>query len=200
MPLQGGSKRRPCRGLRSSPTRTHSAGVEHARTERRSVMLIDRESWGSLKHSLDLTRRKLDASDIRPNAQMCQLLILGEDHRMALHPGVDPLALCRAVWRTYGCNRREGGSTIAMQLVRVLTGRFERSWHRKVDEMALAILTTRLVSRAELPAVYLSVGYYGWCQWQTKTRHSWQTKIQQFWREFVAPGSVPGCWPRWSCG
>ena len=26
----------------------------------------------------------------------------------------------------------------------------------------------------------------------------WQTKIQQFWREFVAPGSVLGCWTRWS--
>ena len=94
--------------------------------------------------------------------QMCRLLILGEDHRLAWHPGVDPLALCRAAWRTYGRGRREGGSTVAMQLVRVLTGRFGRSWRRKADEMALAILVTRHVPRAELPALYLSVGYYGW--------------------------------------
>ena len=94
--------------------------------------------------------------------QMCRLLILGEDRRLAWHPGVDPLALCRAAWRTYGCGRREGGSTVAMQLVRVLTGRFDRSWRRKIDEMALAILVTRHVSRVELPALYLSVGYYGW--------------------------------------
>lgn len=93
---------------------------------------------------------------------MCRLLILGEDHRLAWHPGVDPLALCRAAWRTYGRGRREGGSTVAMQLVRVLTGRFDRNWRRKADELAFAILVTRHVPRSELPALYLSVGYYGW--------------------------------------
>ena len=49
-----------------------------------------------------------------------------------------------------------------MQLVRVLTDRFDRSWRRKVDEMALAILVTSHVPKAELLALYLSVGYYGW--------------------------------------
>ena len=111
---------------------------------------------------MDLARRELNASQIRPNMQMCRLLILGEDHRLAWHPGVDPLALCRAAWRTYGRGRREGGSTVAMQLVRVLTGKFDRAWRRKADEMALALLVTRHVPRVELPALYLSVGYYGW--------------------------------------
>ena len=50
---------------------------------------------------------------------------------------------------------------MAMQLVRVLTGRFERSWRRKIDEMVLAVLLTRHVPSNELPALYLSVGYYG---------------------------------------
>lgn len=124
--------------------------------------MADSESWRLLRHSVDLARRELRLSEIRPNRQMCRLLVLGEDHRIAWHPGVDPLALCRAAWRTYGHGRREGGSTVAMQFVRVLTGRFERSWRRKVNEIALAILVTRYVSRAELPALYLSVGYFGW--------------------------------------
>ena len=124
--------------------------------------MANRENWRILRQSVDLARRELDASEIRPNIQMCRLLILGEDHRLAWHPGVDPLALCRAAWRTYGLGRREGGSTVAMQLVRVLTGRFDRSWRRKADEIALAILLTRYMPRAELPALYLSVGYYGW--------------------------------------
>ena len=128
----------------------------------RSVPVAGPESWGVLRHSVDLARRELSFSEIRPNVQMCRLLVLGEDHRIAWHPGVDPLALCRAAWRTYGRGRREGGSTVAMQLVRVLTGRFERSWRRKVDEIALAILVTRHVPKTELPALYLSVGYYGW--------------------------------------
>lgn len=93
---------------------------------------------------------------------MCRLLVLGEDHRIAFHPGVDPLALCRAAWRTFVRGRREGGSTIAMQLVRVLTGRFERSWRRKAQEIVFAVLVTRHVPPEELPALYLSVAYYGW--------------------------------------
>ena len=120
------------------------------------------ESWRVLRHSVDLARHELSFSDTRPNEQMCRLLVLGEDHRMGWHPGVDPLALCRAAWRTYGRSRREGGSTVAMQFVRVLTGRFERTWRRKVDEIALAILLSRYVPKVELPALYLSVGYFGW--------------------------------------
>ena len=129
---------------------------------RAHVVVASRESWHILRQSVDLARRELNASEIRPNMHMCRLLILGEDRRLDWHPGVDPLALCRAAWRTYGCGRREGGSTVAMQLVRVLTGRFDRSWGRKINEMALAILVTRHVPRIELPALYLSVGYYGW--------------------------------------
>ena len=124
--------------------------------------MASRESWRILRESVDLVRRELSASEIRPNEQMCRLLSLGEDRRLAWHPGVDPLALWRAIWRTYGRGRREGGSTVAMQFVRVLTGRFDRTWRRKVDEMALAILVTCHVPKAELPALYLSVGYYGW--------------------------------------
>ena len=124
--------------------------------------MVGGKGWQHLKQSLDQARHELDLAKIRPNAQMCRLLVLGEDHRMAWHPGVDPLALCRAAWRTYGYGHREGGSTVAMQLVRVLTGRFERSWRRKIDEMALAILVTRHVPKSELQALYLSVGYYGW--------------------------------------
>ena len=120
------------------------------------------ESWRVLRRSVELARRELSFSEIRPNEQMCRLLVLGEDHRMAWHPGVDPLALCRAAWRTYSRGHREGGSTVAMQFVRVLTGRFERTWRRKVDEIALAILVTRYVPKVELPALYLSVGYFGW--------------------------------------
>ena len=48
-----------------------------------------------------------------------------------------------------------------MQLVRVLTGRIERSWRRKANEMILAIHLTGHVPNSELPALYLSVGYYG---------------------------------------
>ena len=124
--------------------------------------MVNREGWTALRHKVDVARARLATSEVQPNDSMCRLLVVGEDHRIARHPGVDPLALCRAVWRTYGQRRREGGSTVAMQLVRVLTGRFERRWRRKAEEIILAICVTVHVPRDELPALYLSVGYYGW--------------------------------------
>ena len=132
------------------------------RAEKGRCVVVGSGRWATLRHEVDLVRARLAAAEARPNRSMCRLLVLGEDHRIALHPGVDPLALCRAAWRTYGCGRREGGSTVAMQLVRILTDRFERTWRRKANEMALAMLVTRHVPSGELPALYLSVGYYGW--------------------------------------
>lgn len=93
---------------------------------------------------------------------MIEFLILAEDHRFFRHPGVDPWALCRAGWKTYFCHSRQGGSTIAMQLVRTLTGRRERSCERKALEIALAWRLSRYLSRDRLPVLYLWCAYYGW--------------------------------------
>ena len=120
------------------------------------------EDWSELQKAIDLVRHEYDAHGVHPNAQMCSLLILGEDHRFSYHPGFDPIALCRAAWRTLACGRREGGSTIAMQLVRTLTGRSEVSALRKIREIGLAVRLTQYVRRDELPRLYLWVAYYGW--------------------------------------
>ncbi len=138
-----------------------AAWIEMAGIARPDGALSDGK-WATLRYRVDVARARLASAEMRPNRSMCRLLLVGEDHRIALHPGVDPLALCRALWRTYGRGRREGGSTVAMQLVRVLTDRFERSWRRKANEMFLAIHLARHVPIDELPALYLSVGYYGW--------------------------------------
>lgn len=71
-----------------------------------------------LRAAMDAARAELEVADLRPNRQMCALLVAGEDQRIALHPGVDPLALCRAAWRTYGrgrvggCRSSEAAATI----------------------------------------------------------------------------------------
>ena len=121
------------------------------------------DSWEKLKFTIDQIRIEYQKNaDIHPSKQMSALLILGEDRRFRYHCGVDPIALCRAAWRTYGCGRREGASTIAMQLVRTLTGQYEKTFARKFDEIQLAIRLTKYVRRKEIPALYLWVAYYGW--------------------------------------
>lgn len=104
----------------------------------------------------------LDKVNDRPSVLAQQLLISGEDHRFSSHGGIDPIAVLRATWRTVVLRRFEGASTIEMQIVRVVTGRFDRTLRRKILEMGLATLVTRVIPKCDLPAVYLHIAYYGW--------------------------------------
>jgi penicillin-binding protein 1A len=98
----------------------------------------------------------------RPSTLAQQLLISGEDHRFFRHGGIDPIAICRAIWRGIVLRKPEGASTIEMQIVRVVSGRYERTLGRKIREMALATLVCREVPKEVLPALYLRIGYFGW--------------------------------------
>ena len=124
--------------------------------------IVDRE-WRRLRYKVDQIVAEMDSADSpKPSHQMCQFLVVGEDRRFHHHPGVDPIALGRAVWKTFYCGQRQGASTIAMQFVRTLTGRYECTYRRKLLEMILAVRVTHHIGRARLPALYLWIAYYGW--------------------------------------
>ena len=125
--------------------------------------ILYRGEWERLRNKIDYIISEIDSSNSpKPTHQMCQFLVAGEDHRFRHHPGVDPIALCRAIWKTVFCGSRQGGSTIAMQFVRTVTGRYDRTWRRKLLEMILAVRSTRHIGRERFPALYLWVAYYGW--------------------------------------
>ena len=122
-----------------------------------------REQWASLRHAIDALECDIDNSPHpKPTERLCKLLIVAEDRRFAWHPGVDPFALCRAFWQSYFRRSLQGGSTIAMQLVRTLTGRRERTWRRKFAEICLALRLPTLSPKARWPVLYLWAAYYGW--------------------------------------
>ncbi len=124
--------------------------------------MLFNNSWEELRSSLDKVQADIEFnSALWPTNHVCQLLIIGEDHRFYRHIGVDPIALCRAVWKTIFCRKRQGGSTIAMQLVRTLTGRYEKTAYRKLREIVLAIRLTRYIERDSIPIIYVWVAYYG---------------------------------------
>ncbi len=97
-----------------------------------------------------------------PSPLLQELLISGEDHRFGSHAGYDLHAIARSIRTRIATGRIEGASTIAQQLVRVLTCRYERTIGRKIREIALASLVTAAFPRQILPGLYLRVGYYGW--------------------------------------
>ena len=90
------------------------------------------------------------------------LLVVAEDHRYMRHKGVDFIAIIRAGYKSIFLRKIEGGSTIAMQLARVLTGNYERTATRKAKEMLIAYKITKNVPKSEIPRLYLSIAYFGY--------------------------------------
>ena len=94
-------------------------------------------------------------------------VIAVEDHRYYLHPGVDPIALGRAVlYNLRSETGTQGGSTITQQLARTLFLSNTRTYGRKLKEAALAVMLEMFLSKREilqlyLNRVYLSGGIYG---------------------------------------
>ncbi|CNH46157.1 peptidoglycan synthetase [Yersinia intermedia] len=118
------------------------------------------DGWFLLKNKVKKLQVEIDNWNISP--VLITMLIAAEDHRFGRHHGVDFISILRAAWRTIFCGKREGASTIAMQLVRVLTGRYERTLRRKLSEMYLAWRLTKYVKQNDIPKLYLFVAYYGW--------------------------------------
>lgn len=78
-----------------------------------------------------------------------------EDRRFRFHPGVDPYGLARAVVHNLR-GRREGASTIAMQVVRLGYPR-RRTLLAKADEMAGALLAELVYGKERVLRQYLKV-------------------------------------------
>jgi membrane peptidoglycan carboxypeptidase len=122
-----------------------------------------KSSWAQLHSQIRSECERLDMKKSAVPPLLAQMLLVsGEDHRHAYHPGFDVHAIGRALWRRalYSCH--EGASTIEQQIVRVLTGHFEQTIQRKFREILLASLVAEAFSKSVLPALYLKIGYYGW--------------------------------------
>jgi penicillin-binding protein 1C len=90
------------------------------------------------------------------------LLLAYEDRRFRSHIGVDPLALGRAVQQllTHG-HIVSGGSTITMQLARLMEPRQERSLGAKLRQAVRALQIERQLSKDEILNLYLALAPYG---------------------------------------
>lgn len=93
---------------------------------------------------------------------LLQAALKAEDKRFYLHPGVDPLAMARAVRDNLRAGAVvSGASTITQQLLRTLRPQEERSWSAKLNE---AYWSTRLewrYGKDELLEAYLNRVAFG---------------------------------------
>jgi penicillin-binding protein 1C len=84
-----------------------------------------------------------------------------EDRRFWLHPGVDPVALARALWQNLSSGARvSGASTLAMQVAR-MQAPAPRSYLAKAREAATALFLTLRYGREAMLRQYLRLAPYG---------------------------------------
>ena len=100
-------------------------------------------------------RLPVDPGSVSPN--YLRLLVAVEDKRFWHHHGVDPLALLRAAWQVATHGRIvSGGSTLTMQLVRLLEPR-PRSLRSKAIEAFRAMQLEARMSKPEILRAYLTL-------------------------------------------
>lgn len=93
---------------------------------------------------------------------LVEAVLLREDRHFYAHPGVNPLAIVRAVWETYvRRERRIGGSTITMQLTRLSSHRNTRTPVGKLRQIVGAIALEALHSKRDILEAYLNSAPYG---------------------------------------
>jgi penicillin-binding protein 1C len=91
-----------------------------------------------------------------------KLLFAYEDRRFHSHAGVDPLALGRAAVQlvTRG-HIVSGGSTITMQLARLMEPRRQRSVSAKLSQIVRAIEIERQMNKGQILNLYLAMAPFG---------------------------------------
>ncbi len=91
-----------------------------------------------------------------------QAFIAAEDDRFYEHPGVDWMAIVRAgldVARSH--SKRQGGSTITMQLARNFFLSREKTYQRKLKEIVLAVKIERELTKDQILELYLNKIFLG---------------------------------------
>jgi penicillin-binding protein 1C len=91
-----------------------------------------------------------------------KLLLAYEDRRFYSHDGVDPLALARAAFQLVSRGHIvSGGSTITMQLARLMEPRRERSVYAKLRQVVRARQIERTLNKDQILDLYLALAPFG---------------------------------------
>ena len=105
-------------------------------------------------------RLSLGLNNVAPD--YLAMLIAYEDKRFYQHHGVDPLAVLRAtVQSAWNGQVVSGGSTLTMQVARLLENSGTGRWHGKLRQVRLALALERRLSKDEILELYLAHAPYG---------------------------------------
>ncbi len=105
-------------------------------------------------------RLPVETRDVDP--RFLAMLKAYEDYRFDSHRGVDWTSMARAGWQTLRYGRVvSGGSTLSMQVARLLEPREDRTIRTKLRQVVRALQLERRLSKTEILNLYLALAPYG---------------------------------------
>src|SRR5262249_33128444 len=126
-----------------------------------STRVVDRDGRLLRAYATPEGRWRLPAGVADVDPRFFAMLFAYEDKRFRAHPGVDPLALARAtVQLVTSGSIQSGGSTLTMQVARLLEPRSNRNVAAKLRQMVRAIEIERALSKDDILSLYLDLPPY----------------------------------------
>jgi penicillin-binding protein 1C len=127
-----------------------------------STVVLDRNGKVLKAFLAEDQRWRMAFGEDRPiPVKLEKALLAAEDRRFRWHPGVDPLAVMRALAQNLKAGKRvSGASTLTMQAVRLMNPR-PRTWGAKACEAMLALRLDFFRSKDDILRLYLTHAPYG---------------------------------------
>jgi len=127
-----------------------------------STLVLDRNGKLLRAYLTSEGRWRLTATKSQVDPRYLDALLTYEDKRFYYHRGVDPLAMARAAFQLVTHARIvSGGSTLTMQVARLLEPRQERSLDAKLRQAVRALQLEQVLSKDEILGLYLTLAPYG---------------------------------------
>lgn len=127
-----------------------------------STEMRDRDGALLRLYTVENGRWRLSVGAAGVDPRYLEMLIAYEDRRFHRHSGVDPLALMRAAGQAMARGRVvSGGSTLTMQVARLLEDSGTGSWAGKLRQIRVALALERRLDKARILDLYLSRAPFG---------------------------------------
>lgn len=127
-----------------------------------SAEVRDRNGALLRAYTIDDGRWRLAVTLNAVDPQFVNMLLAYEDKRFFDHAGIDPIALLRATGQALRNGRIvSGGSTLTMQVARLLEHSGTGAWQGKLRQMRVALALERQLDKDQILSLYLLLAPYG---------------------------------------
>ncbi len=127
-----------------------------------SVEMLDRNGTLLRAYTVADGRWRLETSLGAVDPRYVEMLIAFEDKRFWRHGGVDPVAMARAIGQALWHGEIvSGGSTLTMQVARLLEDGTTGRWQGKLRQIRLALALERRLSKDQILSLYLNRAPFG---------------------------------------